>query len=166
MNYMNLIELLKQFKHVEPDRDFSRKSRDIILGSRTSFRANAWTLFAQNLEFGVSVALASLLIVMVVGGFSAWSILSPFPISNLDPAGLRAEAEAIDIQIRLTHLDYVGESSLVTTSSESTPQAILFAVPKDKKEDVGNSIIPPATHDNTSTPNPISIDEALQELAQ
>lgn len=161
---MNLIELLKQFKHIEPDRDFSRKSRTIILGSRPSFRASAWMLFAQNLEFGTSVALASLLIIMVVGGFSVWGTFSPFPISNLDPTGLKAEAEAIDMQIQLTRLDYAGDNLLVTTSSESTPQTLLFAIPVSENEPDG--VIIEAPQGNTSTPHTVSIDEALSELAQ
>ncbi|OGY99012.1 MAG: hypothetical protein A2945_04180 [Candidatus Liptonbacteria bacterium RIFCSPLOWO2_01_FULL_52_25] len=162
---MDLIKILKQFKQIEPSPDFAKRSRGIILNSRHSLRASMWSLFIRNLEFGASMALAGFLIVMMVGGFSAWNTFSPFPISNLDPAGLKAEAEAIDIQIQLTYLNYAGEGALSIIQSESTPQTIIPS-PGGGLEDAGETNDVRVVQENTSTPSTVSIDDALFELSQ
>ncbi|MDO8536718.1 MAG: hypothetical protein Q7R94_00525 [bacterium] len=157
---MDPLQILKQFKNIEPDKDYTRKSRFLILHSAEQTKFGFWKLILKNTELGTAVALTGLLIFMILGGFSAWSVTSPLGIANLDPAGLKAEAQAIDIQIELTNLNY-SEDAAAIRSAESTPKAA-------PEEDLLKTELPadPTTPDTTSTSNAVSIDEALQKLSE
>ncbi|MDP2598365.1 MAG: hypothetical protein Q8P49_00875, partial [Candidatus Liptonbacteria bacterium] len=86
------------------------------------------------------------------------NIPAPLQISNLDPAMLKAEAQAIDIQIQLINLSYdaVNANAPSSGENESTPSV---ASPKKPV-----SIIVEGPIDSTSTS--LSIDEALQQLSK
>ena len=166
---MDPIEILKQFKNIEPDKDYTKKSRFLIVHSTRKNKFGFWQLFLKNIELGTTVALTGLLIFMILGGFSAWRITSPLQISDLDPTGLKAEAQAIDIQIELANLNYNGGVTSIK-SAESTP-----ATPQQNSSQAeAEKIVPKpieaeniaATQDNISTSSAVSIDEALQKLSE
>jgi hypothetical protein len=104
---MNLLENLKQFKNIQPAADFSVSSRARIIGGRMRLgdilRQNSPMAFA-------TVALALLFV------FAGTHFLTGSKVTAIDPRGLRAEAQAIDIQIQLTNLDYSA-----TEGSQTTP---------------------------------------------
>ncbi len=159
---MNLNELLKQFKYIEADREYTRKSRSLILSAKHTARVSLADIFLKNVQLAASVALAGLLIFMIVGGFSAWRMFSPLQIANLDPVGLKAEAQAIDIQIQLANLNY-GEAALAPAKSgESTPAITPAPAPAPKQET--SAVTAPALQDNATSA--VSIDEALDKLSQ
>lgn len=112
---MNLLEILKQLKNIEPDKDFSAKSLNFILRRTTApmernryalNAANVWYFVRNNVEFGASLAMMVFVMYIMLGGFASWKWSAPLQVANLDPAALKAEAQAVDLQIRLTNLNY------------------------------------------------------------
>ncbi|MBU6500372.1 MAG: hypothetical protein KGJ89_00895 [Patescibacteria group bacterium] len=155
---MDLLETLKKFKHIEPNQEFSKSSRILILNTPAKIRFTVWSVILKNMELGASLALAGLLIFMIVGGFSAWKFLAPLQVANLDPSTLRAEAHAIDIQIQLANLNYNGGSA--TTLNESTPQSSAYGKSASIKSNQGQ------TAPGNSTTTNISVDDALHLLSE
>ncbi len=158
---MELNELLKQFKNIEPDKGFSRRSLHLILYSMPARKSTAREIFLNSVEFAAAVALSGLFIFMVVGGLSSSNIPSPLQISSLNPSTLQAEAHAIDIQIELVNLNYNLGSIAGATSSESTPPV---AHPSNGPASIvlPNSI-PASSFTPTST---FSVDQALEQLSK
>jgi len=157
---MDLFKLLKQLKNIEPDRDFKERSRYLILetsGPRQK-TVSGWLL--HNLGNAAALALGSLLLLLMMGSFSAWTIFSPARLSALDPASLRAEAQAIDIQIQLTNLGYSLTSSTAGLN-ETTPAT---AAPQ-KTITINNQKLQ-ITISSSSATGTISIDEALDRLSE
>lgn len=151
---MDLFQILKQFKNIEPDRGFTKRSRSLILrehGAPPGF----FSIFKNTLEVGASLALAGLMVFVILGGLASVRFLEPLEITALDPASIRAEAEAIDIQIKLVGLGYE-EGASPSPERESTISSALGASPKEQAE--------PASED--SGPSSVSIDEALELLSQ
>jgi len=157
---MDIFKALQNLKAIEPEKDFTIKSRGLILGKKRGVVAVFWGVILKNIELGASVALAGLLIFMILGGFSAWKFFSPLQMSNLDPSGLKAEAQAIDIQIQLTNLSYEEGAALAPKISEST--RVSASAPKETQPQTQTKISPAP---NASSSLPVSIDEALQELS-
>ena len=144
---MNLLELLKKLKEIEPDSNYTRKSRLVILSTPLAKKLRYASPWLPQLKFIGAFALASLAFFILLGGFSSSKFGAPLKLSNLDPTGLKAEAEAIDIQIQITDIHY-RESSLPT--NESTPP-----------------LTPSKIDQAPSTPTPeITIDEALDKLSE
>lgn len=146
---MELLEILKQFKTIQADKGFTEKSRGLVLRSKNTLGRNVFEIFTRTLEAGASLALAGLLIAIILGGVSRIKVLEPLEIAAIDPTSIRAEAEAIDIQIQLTSLGY--EESEIGAAAESTiPQVKIEtekgAEPQENKE--------------------LSVEEALQILSQ
>ena len=156
---MNLLETLKQFKNIHPDATFSETSKRAILATMPA--AAPWSarrvLFAI-LETGVAVTLTGFFILLVMGGLSG-SKLAPVQYSAIDPQGLRAEAQAIDIQIQLANLNY----------SESSPESTVAITGSAVK--TGASIKPSLPEAGTTggatttTTSTLTIDQALQKLS-
>jgi hypothetical protein len=172
---MELEHILKQLRHIEPDEAYSLRSRSILMATlpsdeRPSF--SPWQVITHSLQFGSAVAMAGMLILLVLGGFSTWRFLSPFRLTSLDPAGLRAEAQAVDVQLEMTKLNYaapkIAETMAVTAEPEpepETPDQIEAKAPakaqaEAEAKDLG---IVPAT---TSTDSETNVDDVLSELAE
>ena len=158
---MDLLKLLKELKKIEPDKDFTLKSRSFILNLNKLDPASrvgqdrpavsVWQILRSNIEFGASIALMVAMVYVMLGGLSSSKVGAPIQISNLDPAGLRAEAQAIDIQIQLTNL-----SSLKL--SESTPAL--------QQESGGGTTGFADLKNNSTTVEYVSVDEALDKLSR
>ena len=149
---MNIFTLLRELKKIEPDKGFTLRSRALILREDVPI-TNVWQIFRSNIEFGASIALMVALVYVMLGGLSSSKIAAPIQISNLDPAGLKAEAQAVDLQIQLTNL-----SSLKL--SESTPPSISQQKPK------GGAVGFDDLKNNSTTIEYVSVDEALDKLSQ
>jgi hypothetical protein len=150
-----MMDLLKKLNAIKPSHSYTARSRAEILSTQPP--AGIWQIFVRSIHMGSAVALAGILLIVIAGGFSTWKFLSPFQISSLDPAGLKAEAQAVDIQIELTNIAYPQapdkESEERVAASASAPAA---EAPDEAKA--------PAPADSaTSTP---TIDDVLEELAK
>lgn len=151
---MNLFHILKQLKHIEPDPAFSATSKRAILAMAP--KAEPWTVrrtILTVLETGVAVALTGFFIILITGGLSG-SKLAPVQYSAIDPQSLRAEAQAVDIQIELANLSYT------EPSAESTAPVAGIKVSPPKKH-----VASPSAEATSSTTSTISLDQALERLA-
>lgn len=149
-NGMNIEHLVGKLNTIVPRAEYTKRSRGLLVGSSFRIEKDAfrpWHLFLHGIQFGSALALVGLLFLLISGSFSAWQSASPFRLSSLDPAGLRAEAEAVDIQLQLTGIAY-REPARQTTAPMANAEA--------QKQAEGLGI-----HDATSS---ISLDEALDEL--
>ena len=144
---MNLFEILKQFKTITPDPTFSEISKRAILAmnqpvdARTSFWSARRTLL-RIIETGMAVALTGFFVVLITGGLSN-SNLTPIQYGALDPQSLRAEAQAIDIQIQLANLNYPAQAAestaAVVGSSKQSPVVKTFAITTSDKQGQANA---------------------------
>lgn len=153
---MNPEDLLRHIRSLEADPSYVRRSRTLILEER-SYRPGVWRALAQSFHFGASVALASIFLVVILGGFSAWRFLSPFRLDSLDVSGLRAEAQAIDVQIQLADVTYPTVTETTPDAAPNEDEAIIAGLGKK----LGFAEI-----DTTSGTQPLSIDEALTKLTE
>lgn len=135
---MDTQNILKQLKTLEPDKGYTLRSRtEVLLSSRpelTKKQSGMLRIFGEVFQSVSAIALTSVAIIVIFGGFSVWRLVKPGLLA-LDPAGLRAEAQAIDIQIQLAGIEYQestaaqagvvsnGRTSIVVSSSKSEPGA-------------------------------------------
>lgn len=164
---MEIQEILKKFKQINPDADYTKRSRSFIV--QTPFVVappitSPWRAFMQSLQFGSAIALVGATVILIVGGFSSWRSLSPFRIASLDIAALQAEAEAVNMQVELTDINYrennkslSASSNPVSTSLMATRKTVSAKI-SEAAEQMGLS---PATSSES-----ISIEEALQKLSE
>lgn len=117
---MNLKTLFKQLKTIEPDAAYTARSRRTVLGLRDGHPVTAptfWDIIVRGLTSGSSIALGGILLLIIAGAFSFSAFLSPFELSGLDPTGLRAEAQAVDIQIQLTDIPSIEFPAVQSTTA-------------------------------------------------
>lgn len=153
---MDLFAALKNLKSIEADKNYTAKSRGIILGGNRRPLSFSGFVF-RGLETAASLALAGLLIFAILGGIAAWDVSAPAGKIALNPENLRAEAEAIDIQIKLIGLDYE-EILQVQSGGESTDASIGGAF------NISNETTTPSVAVPRTITAP-SIDEALELLS-
>jgi hypothetical protein len=171
---MKLSDILKQFKTIQPDADFSRRSRAQILLSPQTERRTMRGVFAflHVIETGAAVALAGFFILILTGSFSPTRSIAPIQYAVIDPAGLHAEAQAIDMQIQLADIVY----PQVTSTAAATPAAsaaltkafatVLGTSAASSSATVATSTADASTSAPAASTTPLSVDQALQQLTQ
>jgi|GEM_PF-594975 hypothetical protein len=170
---MKLFDILKQFKNIEPDAQFSERSkRQILLSPQQA--PQTWRgvfAFLHVLETGAAVALAGFFILILTGSFSPASSIAPIQYSVIDPQGLHAEAQAIDMQIQLADIEYPQVTSTAAAESiTASPTALskVFAAALGTQA-TSSASTPAATQaiptSTASTTAPLSVDQALQQLS-
>ena len=125
--------------------------------------------FLHMLETGAAVALVGFFIFMLAGSFSPTRSISPIQYSVIDPQGLYAEAQAIDMQIQLADIEYPQVTSTAAGSMVATPAALakVFAAALGAQPTSSVST-PAATADestSTASSTTLSVDQALQQLS-
>lgn len=159
---MDLLETLKKFKKLEPEAGYTLRSRKIILSHG---KARSWFLFKETLvsilQSGSAIALTAVLLVLVLGGFSVWKFFSATNPVGIDVAGLRAEAEAIGIQIQLTNIAYQESGLLNETSTIPLSNLLPRQTTKSPRAAKQTENLPVS-----STSTSVLIDEALDKLSQ
>ena len=158
---MELHDILKQLKTIEPDAEYARRSKERILavakGDFTAPRIIDWRMVVRTLQSGTAIALAGILLLIAVGGFSVWTFLKPFGLAGLDPAGLRAEAQAIDIQLQIAGLEYEDLEIVQDESSGGVPR-VMMIVPSASSDAPAES--------STSSEDAVGVDDALEILSK
>jgi hypothetical protein len=123
---MNLFETIKQFKSISPDSGFTEKSKRMILASPQKearlMGMRGILIFLHTVETGAALALVAFFVLLVTGSFSGTKSLSPVQYSVIDPGGLHAEADAIDMQIQLANISY---AEVTSTAAESTTAMVV-----------------------------------------
>jgi hypothetical protein len=141
---MEFEKILQQFKKIQPDKDYSASSRRIILATASPVKRSFGVVrfIFSNIQSASAIALTSFLLVLIFGGFSIFKFLNPLRLSSLDPAGLHAEADAIDMQLQVAGVTYdatriqrsnAPKNAPSNTGGTSTP-AIIPATPATKRE--------------------------------
>ncbi len=174
---MKVSDILKQFKNIQPDADFSRRSRAEVLLSPQDERRTIRGVFAflHVIETGAAVALVGFFILILTGSFSPTRSIVPIQYAVIDPTGLHAEAQAIDIQIQLANIEY----PQVTSTAAATPAAsaalakafaTVLGTAKVKATSTASVATSSIASASTSAPSasttPLSVDQALQQLTQ
>lgn len=170
---MKLSDILKQFKNIEPDPRFTERSkREILLSPQASRPAMRGVfVFLHVLETGAAVALAGFFILILTGSFAPASSIAPIQYSVIDPQGLHAEAQAIDMQIQLADVEYPQVTSTAATgSAAASPAALTNAFAAALGAQATSTVSTPAASagaasSTASTTPTLSVDEALQQLS-
>ncbi len=171
---MNLFETIKQFKNIEPDPGFTEKSKRMVLASpqkaEPSISMRGIFIFLHTIETGAALVLVGFFILLVTGSFSGTKYLAPVQYSVIDPGGLHAEADAIDMQIQLANISYAEVSS---TAAESTTAMVGVAgtTAHSAKGAAPAAVGTSAADNSTGTASgagssTLSINQALEQLSQ
>lgn len=170
-----LTDILKQFRQIQPDPKTALRSRALILQSETEKAGwlSSWSfsrILIQGTEPMAAMVLAGLLLAVLVGGLPLGKFLTPLKMASLDPSSLKAEAQAIDIQIQLAGLTYP-ESVGAIAAQESVASQASTAVRSGVRSAPQASTDKPSSASQTENPETaakyapeISIDEALDLL--
>jgi hypothetical protein len=164
---MELFELLKQFKKIEPSASFTETSKRAILATIPREKFSVRRIFAGIFETGVAVALGVFFIMAIAGQFSSSPEIAPIQLSVMDPQALHAEAQAVDMQIQLVKLSY--QESTTTPSTATLAQGgiqrpMMAAVMPAATDNTTTTLVDgTSTAPSTST---VSIDDALKALMQ
>jgi len=161
---MDLIKLLQNLKEIEPDQEYAKRSKRLILSTalKPEVKWSIRQLFFETIQSGSAIALSGLLILLLIGGFTVGKILFPSSSYILDYGSLRAEAEAIDIQIQLTNLTYEEPLSDYSIKEKGEERATTIPLaPAPKKE----AVVPEKTLKPAATSS-MSVDSALEILSR
>lgn len=169
---MELFNTLKQFKKIKPDATHSAISKRAILAQTPIEPRRVWGLrrsLAAIFETGFAVALTVFFILIIIGKFPGQSSVSPVQLSVINPTTLKAEAQAVDIQIQLAQIAYTettstDESTPATTAAIAAKQPALAAAAINAASSTASNGTSASSTNASSTT--ISIDQALQELSQ
>lgn len=178
---MNVEETLKQFKKIAPDAAYSEKSKRIVLATLPRER---WTIrrgLLHIFETGIAVALAVFFIFVVTGQIANTPYVKnvePVQFSVINPETLKAEAQAVDMQIQLAEVAYAVPTS---TPNESTAQtatgttsatqsgfaaAVLRAVGANGANTSSSSTTGVAGSSTATSSAVVSVDQALNALSR
>lgn len=132
---MQLHEHLKQLKSIEPDRDYTRRSRLAIIGDNPMPLRTGWRhVLVHNLQFGAAIAVMAAVFMIVMGGSYISSLFNPFQGTAFDVSSLKAEAQDVDIQIELAKMSYPQTASRKAVPSPTAIKKISEVVVDNKKD--------------------------------
>ena len=163
---MDLLQLLKQLNKIEPDPEYTRRSKLAILGlPENNQKRTAWGLVWSSIRFSTGAMVTGLVIVLIFVAFSAIKFSSPTPLAALDPITLRAEAEAIDIQIQLATLGYENPTLLIEQTSTLKMAASNVDKISIKNNDLNEAATTTVDTQEGAADSP-TIDEVLGKLSE
>jgi len=182
----NLLETLRSFNSTQPDPEYTLRSKQEIFN--TSPQPARWYAFLMPTPGGFSertgwqntigspIAVMAVLVLAFFGSIGLSKIASPgSTIGSLDTQALQAEAQAVDIQIALTNVQYdealAQEGVAPTHSAVKGPVVKAAAATSPASSTVATSTASPAVKSTPSSTAPIpspsaAIDSALKELLQ
>lgn len=159
---MNSQEFIKKLKEILPGREYAENSKRAILAVDQYPRWSFWGSLTESLSTGAAIVMAGALLILVMGGFSSFN---PFSLHSLDPVGLKAEAEAIDIQIRLSNLDY-NDFTRVISGKKGISTASLISTADEKTAENNTSLTAVIDETVSSSTENIGVDDVLKELSK
>jgi hypothetical protein len=173
---MELFDLLKKFKNIEPDAAFKEHSKRLVLAEAPRKPLSIWRSIATIFETGIAVGLTVFFILVITGQFPSVSLplqtkipgVSSAQLSVINPETLRAEAQAVDIQIQLAQLTYQESTATI----ESTPWVAAAIVTKHPLGMAASSSTDASSASSTASSSLSmnqamnqAIDQALQALS-
>lgn len=155
-----IFKIVKRLSTIKPREEYTTLSRSRLLAQGVA-PGMSFALFAKYIfRTGANMAVVAVALLIVFGGFSLARQFTPLGFSSLDPVGLEAEAEAIDIQVKLTDLNYKEEIQQKTNESTQAiteaPKSISFR--EEKKQTTTSSEV--------NIPQEPSIDDVLEILSK
>jgi hypothetical protein len=175
---MDLFETIKKFKTISPDPGFTEKSKRMILATpqqeARSMGMRGVLIFLHTIETGAALALVAFFVLLVTGNFSGTKYLAPVQYSVIDPGGLHAEADAIDMQIQLANISY---AEVTSTAAESTTAMVVGGTGTaghslTVKDTTPSAALGTGTADigtagaSSTGSSTLSVNEALEQLSQ
>lgn len=141
---MDILKELKNLKNIEPDKGFLVRSKADIMAPKVLAGQFFGARFINpRMAFASFSMVAALLLAFI-------KFVSPLEVAQVDHSALKAEAQAIDIQIELTNLNYPeAEEEVVTKETTPSKSAEIKSVKKVIEPDLDESI-----------------EKALQELSE
>ena len=126
MTQKELIKQLRGLQTIQPDREFGRVSRSVILSSQTGIpveRSTRRNIFSRGLSFAASVALAAVFMLVLTLGNIAGPLKTLFlpTLHGVDNKAVVSEADTVkqDIDIRLSDIEYFDGEGAVALASVS-----------------------------------------------
>ncbi len=159
---MNSQEFIKKLKEILPEREYAESSKRAILAVDQYPRWSFWGSLTESLSTGAAIVMVGALLILALGGFSS---LNPFSLRSLDPVGLKAEAEAIDIQIRLSNLNY-NDFTRVISEKKAITTASIVSTEDEKTAENNTSLMAVIDETVSSSTKNIGVDDVLQELSK
>ncbi len=107
-----ILQILKALKILQPEKGFLERSRNLIMSAPQKQFPGLVRGVLDSLKLSMALSLASLLLFVVIGGFSYLNLqkISPGAVSLINEAKLRSEASSLDFQIQLGEVKYYLES--------------------------------------------------------
>jgi len=132
MTQKELIRQIKSLGAIEPNGEFARVSRSVILSSQSGIpieRSVRQTIFSRGLSFAVSMTLTAVFMLVLTLGNLAGSfktLLLP-TLHGVDNEVLTTEADVVteDINIRLNDIEYFERTSRAVALADSAPQDLI-----------------------------------------
>ena len=132
MNQQELIRKLQGLRSIEPNEEFVRSSRSVILSSSTGVPAGQVLkqgIFSRGLSFAMSMALAAVFLFLLAAGNTTGSFKTLFlpTLHGVNNDSLASEANTItnDIDIRLEEIQYFEQTRrAVALADSSAPQDV------------------------------------------
>lgn len=174
---MKLFSTLSQLKKIQPNPEYTRVSRlDLVsraqtIHPRANLRSAIATFLLSNFEAGGAIVLSGLAIFLFFGGFSFLGSALPLGLSSFDRSALKAEAEAIDIQIKLADVSYMEQQQQVQAQSvaqaqPATAKKEVAAKAKSATANKSEGEVSSSTEQSSTTVELVTLDEALAQLSQ
>ena len=114
-----LLKILKKAKAIEPEEVFGARSRRLILAARQNqpgFLETVKIGLIENFKFGLALGLATILIIVIFGGFRYFENAAVTEAPAAGGQDLLAEVEKLDFQIQLDEAEYFTESAKEITA--------------------------------------------------
>ena len=178
---MDPIHYLKQLKSIEPDAEFSARTRAHLMSLTPHSPRLTLAHYLRSLaQSGGALALASVALILILGGLP-FDTAHPVVGTPLDPASITAEAQAIDIQVQLSGLEYAyeeaaaiampGETTLsgrpTVNFKETNPVIGVAPAPlTGTGVGAGSTSTPPLATSTATEPAAADIEDALDFLAE
>lgn len=123
-----IIKILQRLKAIEPSHEFKQRSLTLILDTPQNYKAPLFKNFFRAFQFSGALVMASLLIVIILGGLSILNlkIFSPAMLASLDTNNLNEELKDMDLKLKLSEVSYYEDSlnkisvALTKTSQNGT----------------------------------------------
>jgi hypothetical protein len=161
----NFHDIFKELRKIQPDEEYTRTSREFIMRTPQLGIGHSWRkIFLNTFEYGAAIALVVFLLVMISG--SSFNIFSPFRLASLNPGAIRAEAEAIDIQMKLLNLtypDFETSSTPKLSTVKTSPEILTSKKTTNQDSSPAGNVATTTASDTSSTP--IGPDEAVDLLS-
>ena len=124
-----IIKILHSAHKLEPDQEFKKRSRSLILNLPKPKNAILRLGIFESLQFGAAISFATILLFVLAGGLTYFiARVSPTLLASFDEKGLLEEASGLDFSIQLGEAKYFDDSAQQIA-------AVLEEISKNNKKD-------------------------------